>query len=112
MKGGQSAARQHRRAMKKAGVAVAVREVVSDGHPVTLTGRISMAVVRALVLLHEEGADMSSRIAITIGDDHPNFPGRTVVEAKAAASVERPTSTQVASRLLAATDPDRDDAGS
>lgn len=100
MKGGQSAARQHRRAMKKAGVAVAVREIVSHDFTVSLSVRIRGAISRALLNLEREGADMSSRIAITVGDDHPNFPGRTVVEAKAAASV-KPTP-----------DPDRDDAGS
>lgn len=102
MKGGQSAARQHRRAMKKAGVAVAVRVFVEGGN-------VHTAVSKAMVRLEMEGADMSSRIAITVGDDHPNFPGRTVVEAKAAASVApRPSFDYAAD----AADNDRDDAGS
>lgn len=106
MKGGQSAARQHRRAMKEAGVAVAVRVVVPT--PVA-RHTIDSALMHAMFDLERNGADMSSRIAITIGDDHPNFPGRTVVEAKAAASVApRPSFDYAAD----AADNDRDDAGS
>lgn len=100
-----SSARQHRRAMRKAGVAVAVREVVDTGG---VTG-IAAAVSRSLFKLATEGAEMSSRIAITIGNDHPNFPGQTVVEAKAAASVTPPRASF--DYQADAVDNDRDDAG-
>lgn len=104
-----SSARHHRRAMRKAGVAVAVREVVTSVVFQPSSINLGYYVSRALESLEREGADLTSRIAITIGNDHPNFPGQTVVEAKAAAAV---TPSRASFDYQAdAVDNDRDDAG-
>lgn len=69
--------------MKAAGVAVVAR-VELDAKYAGKRDTYGNAVVRALAELEREGADMTSRIAITIGTDHSNFPGKVLVEAKAA----------------------------
>lgn len=95
--------------MRKAGVAVAVREVVQfQPRHETDTESIIHYVGQALRRLEIEGADMTSRIAITIGNDHPNFPGQTIVEAKASRAVKPGASFDYQAD---AADNDRDDAG-
>lgn len=69
------------RAMRKAGVAVAVLRVFDH------VSMIATEVDTALDDLQAAGADMTSRLAITVGSDHPSHPGRYVVEAKAARAV-------------------------
>lgn len=75
--------------MKAAGVAVVAR-VELEGRYAGKRDTYANAVVRALAELEREGADMSSRLAITIGTDHPEYPGKVLVEAKAAAAVQHP----------------------
>lgn len=104
-----SSARQHRRAMRRAGVELAVREVVQfESRYESATDSIRHHVGVALYRLEVEGADMTSRIAITIGNDHPNFPGQTVVEAKASRAVAPRASFDYQADAV---DNDRDDAG-
>lgn len=94
--------------MRRAGVEVAVREVVTAAvfHPSSVN--LGYYVSRALEKLEREGADMTSRIAITIGNDHPNFSGQTIVEAKASRAVAPRASFDYEADAV---DNDRDDAG-
>lgn len=76
--------RAEKRAMQRAGVALVARRNLPRGLA-PVAARVSPLVAEALQELEGKGADMTSRVAITIGSDHPSFPGETVVEAKVAA---------------------------
>ncbi len=84
---GSSARKQRReeaRVMRAAGVAEVARRVIQPEH----AGNIDVIVFevgRALHDLRRKGGDMSSRLAVTVGGDHPQYPGVVVVEAKASA---------------------------
>ena len=88
---GQSRARAQRRAMIRAGVAIAERitidagaiEAIEANPEVTLRGFLAYHVDVALEALESRGADLAGTLAITIGE-HPDFPGGLTIEAKAA----------------------------
>lgn len=106
--GARAQRRAEARARAAAGVAVAARRVIQPEH----AGDVDVLVFevgRALHDLKREGGDLASRLAITVGSDHPQYPGVTVVEAKAARAVTRPASAAFDYAADAA-DNDRDDA--
>lgn len=78
------------RAQAKAGVALVDRRRFSTamlGKPDMLALNVGAAVAR----LFASGADVSrGHIAVTVGVDHPDFPGEVVIEAKAHAVKPRP----------------------
>jgi len=79
----QSEARRRKRAMKAAGV-----ELVHRSH---LIGKVDVDMLTAairsdLLALEAQGADLTGRLKIDIGN-HPSFPGRTTIEAKAGSRV-------------------------
>lgn len=89
-----SAARKQRRAegrvLRAAGVAVVARRIIRPEHE----GDVDVLVFeigRAIHDLRREGGDLTSRLAITVGGDHPQYPGVIVVEAKASEAVKRGT---------------------
>lgn len=91
MSGRQSAARRKKRstrqAMQRAGVAAVSRTFLP---PATVTvGSLVSAVEVTLEGLESQGADLLGRIVITIGGDHPEYPGRTTIEAKAGSLTPR-----------------------
>lgn len=67
--------------MRAAGVAAVARTTIPP-HLVTIE-TIGAGVENVLALLDREGGDITGHLAITIGGDHPSFPGVTVIEAKA-----------------------------
>lgn len=81
MSAAREARRRQERALRAAGVAAVARTTIPP-RLVTIE-TIGAAVENALALLDREGGDVTGHLAITIGGDHPNFPGMTVVEAKA-----------------------------
>lgn len=78
--------------MAAAGVSSVARTIVdTDGADHTqITNAVRAASDRVLLELYRDGADFNQRVTVVIGSDHPDFPGKLVVEAKAAAKrVER-----------------------
>lgn len=67
--------------MRAAGVAAVARTTLPP-RLVTIE-TISAGVENVLALLDREGGDITGHLAITIGGDHPSFPGVIVIEAKA-----------------------------
>lgn len=85
-----SGARQQRRALKSAGVALMDRVVIDSGaveaarrEGVNLVDLVGYHVGGALVRLDEQGGDIIGHCVVTIGT-HPDFPGGVTVEAKVA----------------------------
>jgi hypothetical protein len=82
----QSESRRQRRAtaaaMRRAHVDVVARTFLPPS--ITSIEATTTAIEDALERLEAEGADMSGRLVITIGSDHPDYPGRRTIEAKAA----------------------------
>lgn len=75
----QSVARQKKRAMKAAGVTAAQRsQLIGALTPET----IAASIANDLIVLVAQGADLSGRLRIDIGE-HPDYPGRTTIEVKA-----------------------------
>ena len=90
--GNRAKRRAEKRVMQRAGVAIVARRNLPRGvEPVA--ERLASLVRDALWDLEAKGADMSSRIVVTIGGDHPSFPGETIVEAKVAAMKSQHSST-------------------
>jgi len=67
--------------MKAAGVAVVARTTIPP--KLVTIETIGAGVENVLELLDREGGDVTGHLAITVGGDHPSFPGVTVIEAKA-----------------------------
>lgn len=85
----REARRKSERAMKAAGVALVCRDAIPfESAPLGAGPSIDVLVAyvgETLRALAGGGADLQGRIAITIGQDHPDFlAGQTVIEAKAA----------------------------
>ena len=85
----REARRRQERAKKAAGVAIVCREALSlQDAPIGRGPSIDVLVAyvgETLRALAGNGADLSGKIAITVGMDHPSFlAGQTVIEAKAA----------------------------
>lgn len=85
----REARRKSERAMKRAGVALVTRAPLPlQDAPIGAGPSVDVLVAyvgETLRALAGNGADLSGTIAITIGQDHPNFlAGQTVIEAKAA----------------------------
>lgn len=75
----QSAARKKKRAMKAAGVTAVQRsQLIGALTPETITA----AIRSDLIGLAAQGADLSGRLRIDVGE-HPEYPGRTTIEVKA-----------------------------
>ena len=68
--------------MKAAGVAAVARTTIPP--KLVTIETIAAGVENVLALLDREGGDVTGHLAITVGGDHPSFPGVTVIEAKAA----------------------------
>lgn len=84
----REARRRQDRAKKAAGVALACREALPlQDAPIGRGPSIDVLVAyvgETLRALAGAGADLSGKIAITVGADHPSFlAGQTVIEAKA-----------------------------
>lgn len=67
--------------MRAAGVAAVARTTIPP-RLVTIE-TIAAGIENVLALLDREGGDVTGHLAITVGGDHPSFPGVTVIEAKA-----------------------------
>lgn len=81
----QSAARKKKRAMKAAGVAAVSR---SQFIGAMTAESIAASVGSNLAKLVKDGADLTARIRIDIGE-HPEAPGRTTIEVKASRMIVR-----------------------
>lgn len=89
MSAGREQRRRLERAMRKAGVAVVARDLIDPAH---LTVESGVAILVAsiedtLERLVAAGGDVTGHLVITIGPDHPEYPGKVTVEAKAADTV-------------------------
>lgn len=88
-----SAAREKRRrlerAMRKAGVAVVARDLIDPRHLTVESGVpvLVASIEDTLERLVKAGGDVAGHLVITIGPDHPEYPGKVTVEAKAADTV-------------------------
>lgn len=91
----REARRRQDRAKKAAGVALVYREALPlQDAPIGRGPSIDTLVAyvgETLRALAGAGADLSGKIAITVGADHPSFlAGQTVIEAKAARAKAAP----------------------
>lgn len=90
MSAGREKRRRLERAMRKAGVAVVARDHINPAHLAAPFGGLAALVAsieNTLERLVEAGGDITGHLVITIGPDHPEYPGKVTVEAKAADTV-------------------------
>lgn len=78
--------RARRRALERAKRAAGVVLVDRRDHDASFAANgdlVAINVGAAVARLHHAGADLAQRVEVTMGMDHPDFPGRFVIEAKA-----------------------------
>lgn len=86
MSAGRTARRRAERARKAAGAALVTRAVVPLIDAIAPEEALGAYVAETVKALMEAGADLDrGRVVVTVGRDHPDFPGQTVIEAKASA---------------------------
>lgn len=90
-----SRSRARRRTLERAKKAAGVVLIDRRDHDVSFAANrdlVAINVGAAVARLYHAGADLAQRVEVTMGTDHPDYPGRFVIEAKARAL--RPVETK------------------